>query len=317
MFGCNTNKNVSIVLKKGKAIIEGKVHNFKENNSVLRLTADGVVKNIEQTAVLDSLGNFRFVTDIYYPQDVSIFFENEVATLYIEPGDSLFLDIDANIFKKNHYPYYKVTGLNSSTSKNIRDYFLFHNPYTYRPVYNKSIKEYLNDLKNQMNIEDSILNKFCMKENPTNKFKYWAQNFIKYSLANYLLDYFAYYDMHYKQYKTKIFNTILFPVDKDSAIVCFLYIAHLYNYAAAKYIRSDSVFFQLYKKKEIKKAYSRVFDNIVKNEKPGLSRDIMIYKIFKGFYDHRSPDIPLDSVEAVWKSYKKYINNPVLIKTVN
>ncbi len=316
-FGCNTNKNAGIVLKKGKAIIEGKVHNFKENNSVLRLTADGVVNNIEQTTILDSLGNFRFVTDIYYPQDVSIFFENEVATLYIEPGDSLFLDIDANTFKKNHYPYYKVTGLNSSTSKNIRDYFLFHNPYTYRPVYNKSIKEYLDDLKNQMNIEDSILNKFCMKENPTNKFKYWARNFIKYSLANYLLDYFAYYDMHYKQYKTKIFNTNLFPVDKDSAIVCFLYIAHLSNYAIAKYIMSDSTIVQLNKKKEIRKAYSRVFDNIVKNEKPGLSRDIMIYKIFHGFYNYRSPDIPLDSVAAMWKSYKKYLNNPVLIKTVS
>jgi thiol-disulfide isomerase/thioredoxin len=43
----------------------------------------------------------------------------------------------------------------------------------------------------------------------------------------------------------------------------------------------------------------------------------MIYKIFHDFYDYRSPDISLDSVAAMWQSYKKYINNPVLIKTVN
>ncbi len=156
-----------------------------------------------------------------------------------------------------------------------------------------------------------------MKENPTDKFKYWAQNDIKYSLANYLLGYFAYYDMNYKQYKTDVFNTNLFPVDKDSAIVSFLYTAHLSNYAVVKYIMSDSISAQLGKRKDFRNAYSRVFNNIIKNEKPGLSRDIMIYKVFLDFYDYRPSGIFLDSVAAMSNNYKKYINNPVLLKTVN
>lgn len=317
LFGCNTNKNTDVVLKKGKTIIEGKVNNFNDSARVLRFTAQGVVKDIEQTAILDSLGNFRAVLTLFNPQNVNLIYENGFATLYLEPGDSLFLNIDANLFKRDNYPYYKVTGIDSNTSINIRDYFQFQNPFTYNQAYNKSAKEFLNDLKNQINIEDSVLNKFIIKENPTDRFRYWAQNFIKYSLANYLLGYFAYYDMKYRQYKIEIFDTKLFPVDKDSAIVSPLYITHLSNYAVAKYIMSDSIFAQLNKKKEIKKAYSRVFDNLIKNEKPGLSRDVMIYKLFHSFYDHRSPEVSLDSVTSMWKSYKKYINNPVLIKTVN
>ena len=317
LFGCNTNKNTGIVLKKGKAIIAGRVQNFTDSSRVLRFAAEGVVKDIVQTAILDSLGNFRVVIELYNPQNVNLIYENGWAALYLEPGDSLFLNLDANLFEKDSFPYYEVSGINSNTSKNIRDYFQFHNPYSYEPQYQKTTKEFLGDLKRQINIEDSVLNKFTKKENPTNKFSFWAQNDIKYSLANYLLGYFAYYDMHYKQYKFDIYNTDLFPVDKDSAIVSTLYITHLSNYAVVKYIRKDSIYAQLNKKKDIKNIYSRVFDNIIKNEKPGLSRDIMIYKIFNGFYEHRSPEVSIDSIAAVWNSFKKYMNNPVLLGTLN
>ncbi len=319
LFGCNTRKNTGIVLKKGKAIIEGKVYNFNDNNRVLRLASEGVVKDIEQTAILDSLGNFRFVIQVFYPQDVSLVFENNNATLYIEPGDSLFIELDANAFEKDRSPNYKITGMNSSTSKNIRDFYQFHNPFSYVPQYNKSPKEFLTDLRNQINHEDSILNEFSMKKNPTKEFIYWAKNNIRYTFANYIMGYLTYgrNKKIYKQNKTEMFNTNMFPVDKDSAIVCDLYIVHLYNYIVFKYLYSDSIFNELQKRKEFLNAYSRVFNNIVKNEKPGLSRDFMIYKILHNLYDYRSPDISLDSVAAIWKSYKKYINNPVLIKTFN
>jgi len=317
LFGCNTNNHTDIILKKGKAIIEGKVHNFNDDSRVLRFTAIGVIEDIEKTAILDSLGNFKLEIELFNPQNINLFYKNGFAALYLVPGDSLFLDLDANIFNKENYPYFKATGQNSSTTNNIRDYLHFHNPYTYKPVYNKSMNEFLNDLKNQMNIEDSVLNVFFMKEIPTDKFKYWAQNEIRYSLANYLVGYFHYHAMNYKQYKTDVFNTNLFPVDKDSAIVSFEYLAHLSNYAITKYIVCDSIFTRLSKKKDFRNAYSRVFDNIIKNEIPGLSRDIMVYKIFHGFYEVRPSGISLDSVEAMWNSYKNYINNPVLLKTVN
>jgi thiol-disulfide isomerase/thioredoxin len=317
LFGCNSNKNTGIVLKKGKAVIAGKVQNFTDSSRVLRFAADGVVERIEQTAILDSLGNFRIEIELFNPQNVNLIYENNYAYLYLEQGDSLFLNIDADLFKKDGYAHYEVSGINSNTSKNIRDYFQFHNPFTYEPQWNITTKEFLNDLKIQIEIEDSVLDKFIKKENPTNKFVYWAQNDIRYSLANYLISYFAYYDMHYKQYKSNIFNTDMFPVDKDPAIVSSSYTLHLSNYAVAKYISSDTICAQLIKEKDIKNAYRRVFDNIIKNEKPGLSRDIMIYKIFYAFCSRRSINYSMDSKEAIWKSYKKDVNNPVLIKAIN
>ena len=74
---------------------------------------------------------------------------------------------------------------------------------------------------------------------------------------------------------------------------------------------------QFKKNKDFRNAYSRVFDNIIKNEKPGLSRDIMMYKIFHGFYETGFSYISLDTVAAIWNSYKKYISNAVLLKTFN
>ena len=73
LFGCNPNKKIGPVLKKGKAIIEGRVHNINDGPSVIRLAAGGIVEHIEQIAQLDSVGNFRFEIEIFNPQNINLF----------------------------------------------------------------------------------------------------------------------------------------------------------------------------------------------------------------------------------------------------
>ena len=106
--GCNVNHKTDIKLVKGKAVIEGKVQNFTDSSRVLRFSNFSVVTNIEQVAILDSSGNFKTELELFNPQEVGLFYENSLATLYLHPGDTLYLSIDANLFQKDDHPYYEV-----------------------------------------------------------------------------------------------------------------------------------------------------------------------------------------------------------------
>jgi thiol-disulfide isomerase/thioredoxin len=301
-----------IELKKGHVIIEGKASNFKDNSKVLRFVASGIA-DIDQIATLDSLGNFRTEFELFNPQDVELIYEAGSAYFYLKPADSLYVEIDGDLFKQNQFPNFEVSGSNSSTSRNIRNYFEFHNPYAFVPKYERSVKEFLNDLKKQIAVEDSVLHEFNIKNKPTKEFMIWAKKNMTYIHSNYIDNYFAQYDRRYKQQKVEIFNSNLFPVDDDSAIVSSLYYNYLSFYSGIKYSRCDSIEMQLMKTNNFRDADKRLMNNIIENEKPGLSRDIMIYNAFINLIIHPFKDY-FERVSVLWRDYSKYISNSVLLE---
>ena len=307
--GCNVNHKTDIKLVKGKAVIEGKVQYFTDSSMVLRFSNFSVVTNIEQVAILDSSGNFKTELELFNPQEVVLSYENSLATLYLHPGDTLYLSIDANLFQKDDHPYYEVNGKNSTTSQNIRDYLKFHTPFTYdqnyKPKYDKPFNEFLSNIKMHLTIEDSVLQEFHKQNKPTDEFMRWAKDDVLYSSFSFFMNYFAINDKKHKEYRTEIFNTGLFPND-DSAIINSNYIWFLSQYPFMKYYAADSVAMELFKK-DIKNSFTRTFDNLIKNEKPGLSRDIMIYKMFDMFDGRHG--VPTENSTALCEKYKTYINN--------
>ena len=310
LMGCNSSEKTDIELVRGNAIVEGKVSNFENSSKVLRFFGSSVVVDIEQTAIIDSLGNFRTEIELFTPQDVNLKYEIGFADLYLKPNDSLFLEIDANLFKQDRYPYYEVSGSNPSITENMRDFLQFHDPNSYEPKYGDSVsvEEYLSDLEQQMIVEDSVLNEFSKQYNPTEEFMNWAKKNTTYGFANYLILYFWYFDINHKQYKTEILNTDLFPVDDDSAIVSSLYKLHLNFYLGTNYFKGDSVVTKLFEEKDAVGAYTKMFDRLIKIERQGLSKDIMLYMMFNFVYRSSAEDFLL-----LFSSYGTHIENQELV----
>ena len=316
-FGCYVNDKTDIKLVKGTAVVEGNIKNFTDSSRVLRFYNFSDVKNIEQIAVLDSSGNFRSELELFNPQEIGLSYENAGVTLYLYPGDTLKLNLDADQFRKDMYPYYEVSGKNSTASQNIRDYLkshtMFINDPKYKPKYNEPFKEFLSDLKMHLTVEDSALREFCKLNKPTDEFKIWAKNDVLYYSFNLFMNYFSINRSKYKEYETEIFNTGLFPLD-DSAIGNSSYIWFLSQYPIMKYSAADSAAMRLIREHDIKDSFVRTFDNLIKNEKPGLSRDIMIYKIFDMFDGRHG--FPTEDGAALFKKYKTYINDHELVSNL-
>jgi len=309
---CITSAKSNIELKKGHVIVEGRVSNLNNNSKVLRFQKLGI-DEFDQTAIIDSSGYFRAEFDLFHAQNVDLSYENRTIDLYIKPGDGLYLTFDATIFKQNPFPYFEISGSSSITTNNIQDYAQFHNSVSFEPQFDKSVKEFLNDLNKQLALEDSVLNDYCYKNKPTNEFITWSKKNIKYSIANNLMVYYAISEGTFKQKKPEIFNTDLFPVNDDSAIVSGLYFKHLNNYVFAKYINGDSICQRFIQKKETKNVYTRIFSNLIKHEKPGLGRDIMIYKNFCDFLSYRVNDTLKQDLIYLWASFSPLIKNSELL----
>ncbi|MEN8194027.1 MAG: TlpA disulfide reductase family protein, partial [Bacteroidota bacterium] len=243
----------------------------------------------------------------FHPQDVSISYENGWANLYLKPNDSLFIEFDPSSLEQDTY---ELSGSNPTTSENIRDFFRFHNPYSYEPKYGDSvsIEEYLSDLEQQMSIEDSVLHVFIKQYNPTEEFVHWAKKNNRYSIAGNLLLYFWHFDVNHNQYKTEIYDTDLFPVDDDAAIVSGAYLTHLNNYVMAKYFKGDTVLIKFSEKKDVIGAYTRIFERLINIEQKSLSRDILHYMLFGWIFRDNSKE----EAEILFKNFGSNISNKLL-----
>ncbi len=304
LISCNQNTDL-VTLKKGKAIIAGKVENWQQGSSVIRITGDGAVNNIEQTAIIDSLGNFRAELETFHPQKISLLYEKGYTGIYLQANDSIYLKMDANAYKEEGYPKYEISGLselNIITTKNIRDYNRFVGEIKFNPnAKNKSVEEYLKLLRDEIRSEDSILQDFCEIYNPSSEFKRWAKSEIRYGVANYIISYHAANGLNYDGV---LFDNNLFPVDDDLAIVSGLYIDHLRHYAFNNGIWQDSISLKLIRNKEYLAAIKRGLDKIRKEEKPSLSRDIMCYKMLIELYNNSFEDF-----SSIYKDVDKYLIN--------
>ena len=157
-----------------------------------------------------------------------------------------------------------------------------------------------------LSAEDSVLQEFCKQNKPTNEFMSWEKRDILYRSFGFFMNYFMVNDKKHKEYIANIFSTDLVPRN-DSGIDNSYYIWFLSQYPIMKYSAADSIAMQLLRKHDIKNSFARTFDNIIKNENPGLSRDIMISKIFDMFDGKHG--LPIEDGVELYEKYKTYIKN--------
>ena len=287
LIGC---KEKAPILDKGEAIIAGKVINFQGNTRTLKLAANGVAHEIKRTAIIDSLGNFRLVVELYHPHNIQLFFKQGFAKLFLFPSDSLYLEIDENIFSNERHPSYTISGTGKSVdfSTSIRDYLRFIGESKFYPnPKDKSAMEFLEILKTEISKQDSALHVFCESSEASSDFKNWATRDIRYRVANELVPYRI---SHQHDYDATVFDIALFPVTDDAAISTSYYLTYLQYYTYNVGFWQDSTSLSLFSEGKIIDAYTRVLNKIVGSEKKGLSRDIMCFGLLNGLMEESYED---------------------------
>lgn len=285
-----SNDTSKLELNKEEVIVTGKILNLGEGTKTIRFASGSILSDIERTVLIDSSGKFRAVFEMSNPQNVQMFFKRGIALLYLKPHDSIFVDIDEEIFSKERFPDFRLGGTSSSVAvtKEILNYIrIKSNGKPFFPdAMGTSIEDYHKILEKEIILQDSILNNYWETSALNIEFKNWAEKEITYNIANYLIDYILFNP----NYTGNLYNRSIFPVNDDEAIVSGYYGLHLRHYALNTYLWRDSLNHDLYEQELFKDAYSNALYGVLKEETAGLSRDIMCYKLLSELYSESFED---------------------------
>ena len=307
LISCS-NEPKNEFVEKGKAVIAGKVINRDEKAKTIAFSGNSILQPIRNTALIDSLGNFRVEIELTNGQNIQLYFQQGVAIIYVQPSDSLFLELDESLFNKNQFPSFHVSG--SVSSANVtNDICLYMQAKEllepFQPDYSAANVSVFHNILNKEKVrQDSILLSYCNNHKVTNEFRMWAAKEATYTLANELVS----YSFFNRDYKGSLFNEKLFPTDDDCAIVYSGYSTHLENYVFNSALWRDSINNDLYQKGNYNQAYLKALNKVVTISNKGLSRDIMCFNLLNKLYDDSFKDFVL-----VLNSVEDYIESPILI----
>jgi len=303
--------NHNSYMQEGKVVIAGKIISPEDHAKAITLNfSGGSDRRNVRTVLIDSTGIFQFEFDVLHPQDVLVRYENGFALLFVGPSDSVFLEINAKEFENEQYPQLKISGSNTRVSKEILAYHNYKMLEDFVPdIRDKSTTEYVEDIHQHILKEDSVFSAFCLKQNPSEQFRKWAQYDIIYRNANYLIDYKFHHSINNTTYNGDLYDTDIFPVNDDEAISSSWYGHHLSVYAKEKYLDSDTTVAELLEDERLYEAYKLWLAKIQNGEKPGLSRDIMSYWVLSSLFDKS-----FDDFSMFWNNDKTIISDKRLIR---
>ena len=103
---CRMSSYAQVKWQKESVTITGNVLNFEKHkeHAVINFYFKDLINRNSQNvyaAEVDSIGSFLIKIPLLYPQDFYLHYGSRI-NLLCSPGDSLFLDIDADIFNDNY-----------------------------------------------------------------------------------------------------------------------------------------------------------------------------------------------------------------------
>lgn len=296
-------------LHEGKVIISGKVILQENSSKVVSLIYSQLSASpTRMTSILDSSGLFQFEFEIVHPHNILLRYGNGVAELYVKQLDSLYITFNASDFQQSAYPIFSISGTSPEISRDILKYHQYNKLKKFKPVPgNKSTQAYVREIKEQIASEDSVLSAFEKEHNPTKTFRTWAKKDIVYRNANFLVDFEAFHAMNRTPFTGVLYDTTLFPVHDQEAIVSSWYQYHLWQYALSRYA-NDTTIQNHFKQQRWGEAYTANLKKVRDSEQPGIGRDIMCYQLMFALSERSNP-----AFQLLMNQVDHYLSNKSLI----
>lgn len=205
---CDKSSQSSLIENKQNVVIAGEITNYEaypDDYIVKIIIYDlslGEQRNV--TSVLNSDGTFSLEFKKQFPQDVYLKYGKKLITLFVHPGDNLYIQFDANEFVKpnphNRYSSIIFRGdadkINQEISAFLPQIFEMYDGSKHNEIVkdysSAEFKKYINSLMAQRR---EILSDFISKNSPSKEFIEWSNYFIKYDAGMKLLRYLWYNPM--------------------------------------------------------------------------------------------------------------------------
>lgn len=186
--------------------VYGVIHNYEkyQGHQTIRLILRDIFERTEGqeiTGIIADDGTFSLSAPIAYTQEMYLHY-GTLNSLVLNPGDSLYLEIDADILKdpNNKFPNgsYFLQFPDTELGKTNREVALFNagkpvGPYAYQNAIDaersKSAEEYLDFIRKRERDYREYLNIFLSEHQTTYLFKEWVEDHLKYESLDELMRY--------------------------------------------------------------------------------------------------------------------------------
>ncbi|NDV83613.1 TlpA disulfide reductase family protein [Bacteroides sp. 51] len=268
------NSNHSVAKR---TVIAGVVENFTDDKNVLIINYCDPLSDEHQSAqnLKESAGYFHAEHEYIFGQNITIRYANQFINLFVSPGDSVFVTIDASKVKTEFNHAVTFSGAGATTNKEL---FLWTNH-----IYNKiplkfdnqaSPDNYIKSIEQTLSIIQDSIQSYDRRNHLSDFMKEWAFVDHKFILANYIMDYQGDPD------RWAIFTHPVFDVFNEHNFQTMYFQYHLMACIGAL-IQKNKEIPELMQKGQLALMVQTTKDKLVEATPEGRVRDVMLFSLLK------------------------------------
>lgn len=297
--------------ERNEVVIAGKVINITETTpKVIKFNFCNPLISGAQSIQIDQNGEFRVSQDMMYTQNMTVHFLRYFINLYVQPGDSLHLTIDASRLSEPDFAWLSISGDHAdiSTQLNLAVNYLYLLPVRSNNL-NLAPPDMLVAVKQDYQYYLQHLEKYAKEKKLLPAVVEWAKRDLRLLVSNSIADYGMQKTGSWtdRRARAKLFNDPFFDTHNPENFRSMMFTSHAGNYIFAL-TRSDST------RTGIEKPIEALQKTIalLSAEPAGEVRDYMVYSACIS-YIKKHPGL-LDSVqnlanlfikEPYWAALKK------------
>lgn len=251
-----------------------------------------------KSAGFDEHNRLSVSEEMVFTQNMTIQYNDVFINLYVQPGDSLHIEIDGSQLQKKNFEWLTISGDHASLSDQLNKWHLFGSKMPYKK-YDMTVSPsaMLDTIRMDYAGKKAVLEQYAIEHSLDPVVKNWALQDIKYSIGNWIMDYLTMKsaDTAEQHARIALFAQTFFDQYNASNFQSMMFPYHLSAYAYAVMSKESSI-------KEASKQgryadAAKAAAKLLLHEPAGLPRDYMLFSFLAGFVS-RSPQL-LDSLPAI------------------
>mgnify|MGYP003574926714 CR=1 FL=1 len=259
-----------------KVTITGKIINpEKTTPKVFGINFLNPFDNERISALVDSKLQFTTVREMLFTQNMTVYYNDQFINLYVVPGDSVHLEIDASKLQQKRFAWLKITGDHAKESIQLN---LLHSQLASLPYhsydFSATVPKMLENIRRDYQRYIDTLEQLQPRTYPT----VWAffEKDIKYAIANQVTDYIEKSPSVVQRNKRMaLFQDSFFDPGRDDNFMTMMYPYQL-AYEASWRLNADSAYVKLLEGGRSHEAFIHTA-RVLAQLPPSISRDYMLY----------------------------------------
>lgn len=309
--------NISAQQIPGKPVtITGRIiYSDKSTPKVIKVNFCHPLKSYSKSVRLNENGAFSVQEEMIFTQNMTVQFDDFFINLYVQPGDSVHLTIDASLPRKANFGWLTITGDDAALSSQLNKCvnYLYKLPHAKYDL-TTSPENMLQQIKKSYGRYMDSLEKYASANTPDPAVTAWARNDIRYIVSQ-QID--GYVDINSitsadQQDRIRIFADEFFDIHNAANFRSMMFPVHLGNYVYL-ITRTDTAFSRLLKEGRLQDATRRGVA-ILLREPSTPCRDLMIYRFISSLTG-KTPALldSLENMESFFTQplYAVYLKNEV------